>query len=404
MVLGYLLLPAAGAQGAVVQLLHDGGPSPPLADLVVTALPGESNRIAVAPAEGGVLVRDDGAALIPGEHCAGGGAQVTCSGMAAGTELQLYVSGSDGDDRIAIEGPLRYRYSSLSGGNGDDVIVGGPRDDDISGSRGNDQLDGAAGDDDLTGDQGADSIRGGPGTDSASWRAQEAPVTVTLDDRPDDGGPGEGDNAGSDVENLIGGSGPNRLVGSEGPNRLEGGRSSNELLGGGGNDRLVATEGRGGILSGGPGRDRIEANAESSVDVRDGEVDRVECFLGLRRAPRTDAIDKLERCVPEVRMRGTRAVVSDAGRFELQFLCAAIARSCHARVRVTDGAARGDPLLARATVELDPGRVRATFRLNRLGRELLKRRGTLTVYVRAQAFEGRSEAFPYDAFIVLRRG
>ena len=385
----------------MVQLHHDGSPSPSSAGLVVTALPGEANMIAIARAsDGRLLVRDQGAALFPGEHCIGGGAEVACSGAAPETALHLSVSASDGNDRIAIEDPLAYRSSSLSGATGDDVVIGGQGDDAISGSSGDDQLDGAGGNDELRGDEGTDVLSGGRGIDTASWSTDSGAVSVTLDDRSDDGHRGEGDNVRTDVENLEGGDGPNRLVGSDGPNVLEGGESSNELLGGGGDDRLVAPFGQGGLLNGGPGRDRLEASPENAVHVRDGEVDRVECRDGLGGTPRADTIDRLEGCGPPVSVRGRGvARMTPDGRVSLRLRCGAIGQRCRARVRVS----AGEMLLGRSTVELRPGRVRATIRLNRRGRNLVERLGSVGAEVWTQGFAGRWAAFAFTASVVLRR-
>jgi hypothetical protein len=77
---------------------------------------------------------------------------------------------------------------------------------------------------------------------------------------------------------------------------LEGGSSTNELIGRGGDDTLDALYGAGGLLSGGPGRDRLRPSDESSIHIRDGEVDKVECRRGLARAPRLDPIDRLKLC------------------------------------------------------------------------------------------------------------
>ena len=88
----------------------------------------------------------------------------------------------------------------LEGGAGPDVIDGGDGDDVEMGQEGDDTFDqGAA----LNG---ADEIWGdGPypaeaGDDHVDYSQRSGPVTVTRDDQPDDGGPGERDNVHSDVE------------------------------------------------------------------------------------------------------------------------------------------------------------------------------------------------------------
>jgi hypothetical protein len=400
--LAVLLLPAGAARGAVVQLRHDGSMSPAVADLQITGLPGESNLIAIAQAGGTVLIRDDAAPLLPGENCSGGGAAVTCSGLGAETALQLQIATSDGDDRIALEAPISYSYSYLSGGSGADVIIGGSGDDNMYGNEGHDRLDGAAGDDELWGHAGADSLRGGPGVDTVYYGDHQDPVTVTLDDRPDDGAAGEGDNAALDIENVTGGSGPNRLVGSDVANTLEGGGSPSELVGGGGDDQLVAQYGGGGLLSGGPGRDTLAPGADSSIDVRDGEVDRVRCDQGLNRPPAADTVDKLRRCVPSASFRGSTARVKAGGRVRLRIRCDAIAQPCRTRLALR----WRRRTIARASLDIRPAQDHTTIGLNGLGRELVRRHRALTVTRRMQVFRtapAASSGWPIALPLILRR-
>ena len=253
--MAFLLLRAQAAGGAVVQLRYGPGSPAVVANLQFTGLPGESNVVRISQAgDGTITVQDDGAPLVAGENCVGGGTQVTCSRPSGGMALQLEIATSDGADRIELAGPLSYTNSYLSGGSGPDVIIGGPGDDGLRGDAGDDRIEGAAGDDELWGFEGADALSGGPGRDTASYRDHRKAVSVTLDGRPDDGSAGERDNAGLDVENVTGSSGPNRLVGSDAANTLEGGESFNELAGGGGDDQLIAHDGGRGLLTGGPGR------------------------------------------------------------------------------------------------------------------------------------------------------
>jgi len=401
--LAALLLPVSAARGAVVQLRVGGGSPPEVVDLQITGLPGESNLVTIARGSDGTLtVRDDGAPVLPGENCTGGGSEARCSVARQEPPLQLEIATSDGDDRIAIEGPLSYRYSFLSGGSGADVIIGGSADDNIYGNAGDDRLVGLAGDDELMGDAGADSLHGGPGVDTAKYGDHHDPVSVTLDDRPDDGGAGEGDNAGLDIENVTGGSGPNRLIGSDAANTLEGGEDVNELSGGGGADQLIARSSRGGRLTGGPGRDTLTPGADSSIDVRDGEVDQVQCDNGLARRPRADAVDDLRRCVPQADIRGVTARVIGAGRVQLRVRCDAIAQRCRVRVELR----RRGRKLARATLAIRAGRDQVVIRLNRYGLQLLARQRTLEVTRRLQVFRTappRSSGIPIEAPLTLRR-
>ena len=371
-----LIFPCA-AQAAVVQVHVFSETS--MANLVVTALPGEANQLSLQRrGDGVVAVRDDGAPLYPGERCRGGGLEVTCSVLSAPEALSVNISASDGDDRLALDGLGSYASSVLSAGRGDDVVLGGAADDALDGNAGNDRLLGGGGADRLSGWQGADVMRGGAGDDMASYESYDASVTVTLDDRADDGAAGEGDDVGSDVENVIGGRGPDRLRGSAGPNMLEGGEGGDDLDGGAGDDTLIETEGR---LMGGPGRDNLQSGFNSLVDVRDGEADTVQCGV-LARPLEADAVDRLAGCVPPASIRGAKARVTRSGRVGLRFRCDAIDQPCLLRLDLRYQGRK----LAHAALELDAGRQRASVRLNAHGRRLLRRNARLRVTSRVQLY------------------
>jgi hypothetical protein len=397
-VLVALLLPAEAAKGAVVQMRERGTPMT-LADLVFTGLPGEDNQVTIsAGAPGTVVVRDAGPRLIAGEHCSGGGAEVTCSGIEPQASLQLEISLSDGNDHLAVEGPLHYRYSSLGGGPGNDVILGGERGDTLLGGAGDDRLEGRAGDDDLSHDPGADVLHGGPGVDTATI---DGPASVTLDDRPDDGAAGEGDDIGSDVEDVELRDGPGRVVGSDAANRLDGGDGEADLLGGAGDDTLIAAFG-GGSLIGGPGRDDLTAQPRSAVDVRDGEVDHVECRSGLAGPPLADPADVLIRCVPVLEILGESAPVRAGRRVALRVRCGAVDQRCRARVEVRSGGRT----VGRATLVVRRGRRDAAVGLNAAGRRLLRRHRQIRATVRLVPYRtspAPSVGYPVTWRATLRR-
>ena len=147
----------------------------------------------------------------------------------------------------------------IAGTGGDDVLAGTTGDDSIYGRDGNDSLNGGAGTDDLDGGRGADDLRGGTGTDSASYGGRAAAVAVTLNEKADDGEPGEGDNVRRDVEAVYGGSGPDSLTGNS---------SGNTLDGQGGNDKLTGGKGLD-FLFGGAGDDVIDSRDRAGTDVVD---------------------------------------------------------------------------------------------------------------------------------------
>src|SRR5207249_6437969 len=122
-----------------------------------------------------------------------------------GSGLANVIKGGPGDD-------------SLDGAQGNDTLDGGAGNDLLTGGQGNDKLQGGDGNDGLSGGSGADDMSGGPGSDFVGYIGRPTGVRVTLDDQPDDGGPGEGDNARSDIEGIYGGDGNDTLIGSDASN------------------------------------------------------------------------------------------------------------------------------------------------------------------------------------------
>ena len=110
----------------------------------------------------------------------------------------------------------------------------------VMGSRYNDLLVGSGHDNRFVGWGGADDIRGGGGFDTANYAfSHGAPVTVTLDGRPNDGSANEGDNVGNDVEKLVGGTRNDILIGNGLANVLDGHLGDDQLYGRGGNDTFL---------------------------------------------------------------------------------------------------------------------------------------------------------------------
>ncbi|MBM6596402.1 peroxidase family protein [Microvirga pudoricolor] len=142
------------------------------------------------------------------------------------------LSGGDGNDSlVGRAGDDRLHghdgHDKLWGGSGNDRLKGGQGDDRLSGGQGNDRLDGGAGDDRMAGNGGNDVLRGG---------------------------------AGDDV--LKGGGGQDRLFGGLGDDRLAGGSGSGDrMTGGSGEDTFVFQKGM--------GRDFVTdfRNGEDMIDV-----------------------------------------------------------------------------------------------------------------------------------------
>jgi Ca2+-binding RTX toxin-like protein len=190
------------------------------------------------------------------------------------------------DDSVSVQGGIGAMTIEVHGGAGGDTIGGGVNADKLFGDEGADSLfdepgddvvNGGPGDDLIHPGSGRDDIFGGPGRDTAYYNARTAGVTITLDDRADDGEAGEGDNVHSDFEDAHGGSGPDRLVGTDGGNDLIGNEGDDSLTGLGSEDRLDAGEGN------------------DFIDSRDGGFDSVDCGPGFDTVV-ADQDDSLTGC------------------------------------------------------------------------------------------------------------
>jgi Ca2+-binding RTX toxin-like protein len=152
----------------------------------------------------------------------------------------------------------------LSGDHGRrDVLIGGEGDDTLDGGNGRDDLIGGAGDDKHYGGSFSDRMIAEPGDgddiyaggvgdgDEVSYALRSAWVFVDIDGVQDDGGSGERDDVGTDVEKVTGGDGDDTIRGSGAANYLRGGPGRDSLNALGGDD----------ALDGGPGGDALAGAA-----------------------------------------------------------------------------------------------------------------------------------------------
>lgn len=173
----------------------------------------------------------------------------------------------------------------LCGLGGHDVIHGLGGNDVLLGGLGRDVLAGGYGNDLLMGGAGADALSGGPGVDTASWADHTGGVEVDLDGVADDGVPGERDNAGVDVENIIGGAGPDILVGSDGPNSLAGLAGRDLIKGKGGKDVVDGGAGDN-TIDGGAGVDVISCGPGKTMVIEGlGDIRGIDCKKIVKDIP-----------------------------------------------------------------------------------------------------------------------
>lgn len=305
-------------------LVLDGGPD---ADTMLGGFVTYADR--TAP----VTVTDDGLAN-DGEPMEGD-AVLAYSLPGTGIVVGVKVTGGSGDD--VLEGLF------ADGGAGDDTITalgwgtgtGGPGNDTLTarsntqvrlaGGPGNDRVVGGSGNDYVQGNEGADVVRGGEGRDvDEEYAAATGPLRITLDDVADDGRPGERDDIGSDVEDVVGGSGDDLLIGSAAANYLWAGAGGHDRVEGrGGDDQLAATDDDDEVI-GGPGRDWISVSRGTAVDARDGEADRIICQTtstnGVIRFA-VDPQDVVQFCKPQIRVSQREFRVSRTGTVALRLDC-----------------------------------------------------------------------------------
>lgn len=188
--------------------------------------------------------------------------------------------GNGGSDRIkggpgpdVIEG--RDGPDRLLGGSDDDEIKGGEGDDLLEGDAGTDVLRGGNGDDTISGGLGADLVFGGPDArDRVSYRGHPCGVRVVLDDKANDGCPGEGDRIDPSIEDVVGSDFDDVVIGSDANNNFAGSAGADRLVGRGGDDRLDGGDGPD-LLNGGTGRNTLEGGFGDDSLVGGPENDRL---------------------------------------------------------------------------------------------------------------------------------
>jgi Ca2+-binding RTX toxin-like protein len=141
----------------------------------------------------------------------------------------------------------------------------------IDAGAGNDAVHGGSGDDAFTADAGSDSYSGGGGIDSIDYSPRTAAVTVTLNGVANDGGSGELDNVGADVETVLGGSGNDTLTAGSTAVTLSGGAGDDVLTGSAGADTIA--DGRGAdTVNAGSGDDTLNVTNSDGDDSWSGGI------------------------------------------------------------------------------------------------------------------------------------
>lgn len=402
--------------------------------------PGETNRVTVNWGGGRPTFSDTPA--IENALAIGPGCQDTyddrtiieCPG--ASPSATIVVRLGDGDDRAEVLGDAqRGHRHELYGDAGNDQLLSEEGSDLLDGGDGNDELQ--PDDMDSGGQAGAgDTVAGGPGQDELQLvDSPQDQLVASLDDVANDGGPGEGDNYLSDIENIQGSRGAsNTLVGTAGPNVIEiisddripnailGGGGDDRLLGGGGNDALDGGDGNdtlvGGalddVLVGGPGTDAFDGDGDTlypgndRIEARDGLPESINCGIGADTAvvDATDIVpadggsicEVVDRAAapapapvpatrPSARIRSS-ALRYRKGRVAVSVSCGAGKSRCTGTLRVRTasrvkvGSKRRTVTIVQARYSVAPGRSKAvSARPTASGRSLLRRTRKVRVRV-----------------------
>lgn len=178
------------------------------------------------------------------------------------------------DDGGALEGDnIQTSVEVVHGGSAGDWMSGSPNADYLYGYGGADVVDGLGGDDYFEGGAGgagdADTFTGGAGVDTVFYGSRTSSITVTMNDNAaNDGGPGEGDNVQSTIENLYGGFAADNITGNDSANLIEDSGGADVIRALGGADVIRARDGvNDPTLDCGTGTDSLFADAAAGLDV-----------------------------------------------------------------------------------------------------------------------------------------
>ena len=211
--------------------------------------------------------------------------------MTSATAISLVTvnagAGADSVHGLGATGGDPGRYAGvlhLNGEGGQDKLQGGLADDVLDGGLGSDTLTS------LKQADGADDYLGGAGTDTLTYGSRIVDLSITLDGLANDGSSGEGDDAGGDIEILLGGkandlldageaSVKNTLRGGDGNDQLFAGPNADAVIGDAGADQLFGEQGKDTLNAqdGVSGNDTLDGGPEYDVCKRDATDAHVNC-------------------------------------------------------------------------------------------------------------------------------
>jgi hypothetical protein len=227
-------------------------------------------------------------------------------------------------------------------------------------------------------------------------------VTVSLDDQPGDGTPGENDDIGSDVERLRGSMGDDRLIGSDGPNALEASDGNDFLDGRGGDDYLYGYLAGIKTMVGGAGRDRFATvSLSDTVRAADGEADTIDCNARGIASIEADPLDTGVRCIGGIDIPNARKriAVNRRGAARVHVACLGAEKSCSGRITLSAAdrrtRRRAGRVLGRARVSVPDGAGSRRVRI-RLSRRAVRYLRTRRRALRVTASLASSRSLPAE--------
>jgi Ca2+-binding RTX toxin-like protein len=231
-----------------------------------------------------VLIGSDGPNVLTGgpkdDLLEGGGGADTLIG-GDGFDVADY---SDHDDAVMLT--LNGAADDGSPGEHDRIAADV---EDLRGGAGADSLTGDAQGNVLDGGPGADVLIGADGVDAVDYSDRDAPVRVDLDGSAgNDGGSGEGDTVGADIEGAFGGRGDDTLIGNGASGFLAGAEGNDVLVDRGGSDELDGGDGADVLDSTDGARDDDTCGQGSDQVLRDALDDVADDCESVAIGPRLD--------------------------------------------------------------------------------------------------------------------